>query len=296
MEKSNSPKLAFYYCLSLVTLIIGSISIGTILFELINKFSPLISGNYYNDGSGLKQAISGAIIAFPIYYFITRNIYKGILKNEFDIDSGARKWLTYFIIFISSVVMIGSLIGLLMNFLDGETTMNFVLKALSILAIASSIFGFYFTDIKQKEINHSFNKKYFICSLSVVLIIFISSFFIVESPMEARNRKMDQKIISNLDAINRGVDQYYNDKKVLPENLDMIKAEGYSYIDTSQFIDETTSGYYEYRVIDDKKFELCATFNSSNMNADNNNNYYDMNWRHDKGHQCITRRVESWEK
>lgn len=295
MEKSNLPKLAFYYCLSLVTLIIGSVSLGIIISEIINNFFPLISTSYYTDDSGLKSAISGVIIAFPIYYFVTSLIYKGISKQEFDIEAGPRKWLTYFIILVSSVVMIGSLISLLNNFLDGETTINFVLHVLSILGISSTIFTFYFNDIKNKEVNKKFNMIYFICSLLVIIIAFVTSFFIVESPNEARNRKLDEKVINNLDAVKRGIDQYYIDNKKLPQTLEDVSNEKYDFLTSEQFVEVSTGKYYGYNPLEEKKYELCALFNSSNM-ENNTNDYYYSTWKHDMGYQCITKRVEDYIK
>lgn len=295
MKDENLPKLAFYYCLALVTLAIGSISIGIVFFELIDKFFPLISRDYYGS-SGLKGAISGIVIAFPIYYFTTRNIYKGIHNQEFSIEAGPRKWLTYLIVLISSIVMIGSLIGLLNNFLDGETSTNFLLKVFSVLGISSAIFGFYFTDIKKKEIDSRFNKLYFYSSLVLVLIIFTSAFLVIESPTEARNKKIDQKTINDLDMINRAVDEFYNDKKVLPVTLKDIEIEKYQYMEFNQFIDPDTGTYYEYKVIDDKKFELCTDFLSSNLDSDNRSYDYHSSWKHDKGYQCISRRVSEWSK
>jgi hypothetical protein len=293
MENQSSPKFAFYYCLALVTLVIGSISLGTIIFELINKFVPLIANNYYGENSGLKFAISGVIISFPIFYFIKSRIYSGIKKGEFGINSSVRRWLTYFIIFVSTVVMVGSLIGLLNNFLDGETTLNFVLKTLTVLGISALIFSFYFYDIKSKAINDKFNMIYFVVCVVLILAALVSSFFIIESPAEARARKLDQKILGNFETIKRGLEQYYNDNKALPKNLDELKSQDYSYIDSNEFNEEATSKYYGYNVLDDKRYELCANFNSSNLDNKNDTSYYSANWKHDKGQQCITKRIEN---
>lgn len=290
MQKTNSPKLAFYYCLSLVTLVIGSVSVGIIGFELINKLFPLISESYYSE-SGVKSAISGIIISFPIYYYITWNIYKGIKEEEFSIDAGPRKWLIYFIIFISSVIMIGSLIELINNYLDGEATINSLLKIITVLSISATIFGFYFTDIKSKEINHSFNKKYFLLSTCLVLIIFISAFLIIESPTEARNRKMDQVTINNLEQINASINRFYSENNRLPENIEELVSENYPYIMTQNFIEQSTNKYYIYNILSNTKFELCATFYSTNLNK---NDYYGNSWRHNKGYQCITKKIEEW--
>ncbi|MCK9578042.1 DUF5671 domain-containing protein [bacterium] len=292
MENTKSAKLAFYYSLALVTLIIGAISFGSIIFEFINKFFPLISDNYYSENSGIKSAISGVIIAFPIFYFMKSLIYKGIKKGEFGINSSVRKWMTYFIIFVSSVVMVGALIGLLNNFLDGETTANSILKILTVLVVSSSIFGFYFYDIKSKEINKKFNLAYFIITCFFVLVVLISSFFIIESPAEARARKLDQKIINNFETIKRGLETYYRDNQKLPESLKVLEEQNYSYVDSKEFKEGESEKYYDYKVIEGKRFELCATFNSSSVIGGKETAYNSANWKHDKGYQCIPKTIE----
>lgn len=296
MENTKSAKLAFYYSLALVTLIIGAISFGSIIFELINKFFPLISDNYYSENTGLKSAISGVIIAFPIFYFMKSLIYRGIKKDEFGVNSSVRKWLTYFIIFVSSVVMVGALIGLLNNFLDGETTSNSILKILTVLAISSSIFGFYFYDIKSKAINEKFNLVYFLITCTLVIVVLISSFFVIESPTEARGRKLDQKIISNFETIKRGLETYYRDNQKLPESLKTLEEQNYSYVDSKEFMEGGSEKYYDYRIIEGKRFELCATFNSSSVIGGKETAYNSANWKHDKGYQCIQKVIEEWEK
>jgi hypothetical protein len=50
----------------------------------------------------------------------------------------------------------------------------------------------------------------------------------------------------------------------------------------------------DYKVVDEKKYELCAEFNLSNKDEDDyNGRNYDDNWRHDAGYQCISRKVYS---
>jgi len=292
MENTKSPKLAFYYCLALVTLIIGSISFGGIVFEFVNKFFPLVSKSYYGENSALKFAISGTVISFPIFYFMKFSIYKGIKKGEFDINSSVRKWLTYFIVFVSSVVVVGALIVLLNNFLNGETTVNFLLKTLAVLIVSSSIFTFYLYDIKRKDISGKFNLVYFIISALVILTMLICSFFIIESPTEARAKKLDQKIIGNFENIKRGIEMYYQYNKKLPSSLDDLKNQNYDYVDTNEFLEESTGKYYGYNIIEERKFELCANFNTSNIDEKEESGYSYINWRHEKGYWCVSKTID----
>ena len=283
----NSAKFAFYYMLSLVTLFIMSLSLGNILFEVINKFFPDITRTiYYYNNSGLKGSISGILISTPIFYFIMSKIYKSLKIGELKKDSEVRRWLTYFILFISSVVVIGSLIQILNNFLDGAFTMNFILKTLIVLSIASLIFGFYFNDIKREDFkSDKINKIFFFVSLIIMTSAFIASFFLIESPTEARNRKLDEKIIQDFDAMRYAIDSYYSKNKTLPQNLEDIKIETIN----SRDLNFDNSKEYDYKITGEETYELCANFLSSNL--EKTMSYSDTIWKHDKGYQCIKKEV-----
>ncbi|MDD4661662.1 MAG: DUF5671 domain-containing protein [Candidatus Pacebacteria bacterium] len=276
----NSAKYAFYYMLSLVTLFIMSLSFGSILFEIIEKFFPDITrGIYYYNSSPLKMAISGILIATPIFYFIMHKIYASLKSGELKAEAEIRKWLTYFILFISSVVVIGSLISILNNFLDGALTINFVLKALTVLFIASLVFGFYFYDIRRKEFkDQKLNKIFYITTLAIVLIGLVSAFLIVESPTETRNRKIDQNILQDFNNIKYSIDNYYNKYQKMPQDLIDVQED-------FNIINPQTNEKYTYNVIVGTRYRLCTEFLSSNL--EKKYNYYDGTWKHDKGYQCI---------
>ncbi|MGI6341237.1 MAG: DUF5671 domain-containing protein [Minisyncoccales bacterium] len=284
----NSAKFAFYYMLSLVTLFIISISFGSIVFELINKFFPDIAKTVYYNSSPLKSAISGILIATPIFYLVMSKIYYNLKIGELKKDSEVRRWLTYFILFISSVVVIGSLIGILNNFLDGALTINFIFKALTVLFIASLIFGFYFYDIKRQDFAaNKVNNIFFFVSLAIITCGFISSLFIIESPTEARNRKLDERIMQDFNDIKYAIDDYYNKNERIPNVLEELQKDTeFSSFSTANPINEKE---YIYEVIDSKRYKLCTEFLSSNL--EKKKNYLDNMWKHDKGYNCIEKEV-----
>lgn len=285
----NSAKFAFYYMLSLVTLFIVSLSFGNVIFELINKFFPDIAKTiYYYNNSSLKSAISGLLIATPIFYFIMNRIYLNLRTGELKKDSEVRRWLTYFILFISSVVVIGSLIQILNNFLDGALTINFILKALTVLFIAALIFGFYFYDIKRREFQtNRVNQIFFTLSLLLIIVGLVSSFFIIESPAEARNRKLDEKILQDFENIRYSIDDYYYKNEKMPQDLRELQKnkEGLPLGITNPINDKE----YVYEIIDCERFKLCTEFSSSNL--EKVRSYYDNTWKHDKGYNCIEKEV-----
>ncbi len=305
METTNSnhsAKFAFFYMLSLVALIFTALSAGMIIFQIINKLIPDVPG-FFQGGfsdSSLKYAISQMIIAAPIFFLTMRQIHRYLYSGELDNNSGIRKWLTYFMLFVSSVVLIGWLIGTLNSFMQGELTTKFLLKAITAIGISATVFSYFLYDIKRKEVKGVRDARirmFLIVSLIIVVAALIGSLFVVESPAEARNRKLDQLVIENFVQIDQAVNVYYAENFKLPESLQIIQNE-FSYIRDEDLSDPETKAAYIYKISDDKTYELCATFRTSNLDGSENNDYrfYDKSWLHDSGEQCLKQTVHTERK
>ncbi len=289
--KNEQAKFAFFYMLSLVALIFTAIGFGIIIFQIINQYvvDPL---NQYRDAyndDAMKFGMSALLIAVPIFYYTTRQILKNLFNGKLDNESGIRKWLTYFILFVASVVMIGWLIGTLNSFLDGELTIKFILKALTAISISATIFAYYFYDIKRREVKNkkdSIIKTFFYVSLVIIIVGFVGSLFTVESPTEARNRRVDERIINKFNEIESANHEYYYENEKLAEDLNQL-LENSNYLVADDIKDPITNKYFDYKKISDKEFELCAKFRTSNLNNDHRYGYYDKSKLHDVGYQCI---------
>lgn len=298
MEQNNAAKFAFFYMLSLVALVFMALSTGMIIFQIINKNIIDVLSAYRYSGSfssdQLKFAISALIIATPIFFVISKMIYKSLFRGELGKDSGIRKWLTYFILFISAVVMIGWLIGTINSFLDGELTTKFLLKAITAIGIAAAVFTFYLYDIRRKVVAGTKDKViriYFYVSLAVVLIVFVASLFIVESPTETRNRKLDEAVLSSFERINSAINEYYQSNNRLPADMEELKSE-FTYLVDKDLADPETKKAFDYNIKGDNKFELCADFRTSNLdNADIQYEPYQDVWPHEAGYQCLTKTI-----
>lgn len=278
----NLAKCAFYYMLSLVTLFITTISFGTVLFEIIDKFFPDSLEAFYYSDTVLKSAFSSILIAAPVFYFIMNRIYANLKSGEFDKDAGVRKWMIYFILFVSSIIVISSLIGILNSFLSGALTTSFILKVLSILFIAVLVFGFYFYDIKRQDFEKGkVNRLFFIFSLILIIFSLVSSLLMIESPKEARGRKLDENILRDFNNIKFAIDDYYNSNEVLPVSLKELRP--VKYLEISD---------YDYGIVEDGVYKLCAEFSLSNL--DKSRSYLDEDWKHDKGYYCIQKEVMTY--
>lgn len=290
-QQNNSAKYAFLYLLSLVSLVFMSTSVGIVIFQIINKVvKDPVKADFFNSDA-LKFAISALIIAAPIYFLTTRQINKSLYSGAMDKESGVRKWLTYFILLITSVVMIGWLIGTINSFLSGDITVKFILKALASIVIAGSIFGYYFYDIKREQIIGSKDKtiaSYSYISMVVVLVALVAALFFIESPTQARNRLRDNQLINKFDQIDSAINSYYAENKKLPQSLDVLVREK-RVIDENEIKDPVSGEKIGYKPGNEKIYELCGNFLSSNK--EDPNPYYKSRWQHDIGNQCISQRV-----
>ena len=150
-----SAREAFLYLVLFMTLGVSAISLGTILFQLINLWLPdpiYVYDGYINSvKSTLRNATAGLMVSFPIFLYVSHLTERGIhLHPELRL-SRPRTFITYAALFIASGIMIGTLITLLANLLGGELTMRFVLKTTSVLLISGTIFGHYLHQLKGAE-------------------------------------------------------------------------------------------------------------------------------------------------
>ncbi len=259
--KNNNPKYAFYYFLSLVALIFLAISSVLIIFQIIDKsVFDVLTYNSFSNQNTLRFGISAILISAPIFFLSVNLINNGLRKKEIEKDSSLRNWLTYFILFVSAVIILGSLIGIINSFLSGEITLKFILQMVTVVIISALVFSFYLYDIKRENILKSDKviKIFFISTLSLVITIFISSWFFVESPKVARERKMDDQIVNNMYTLESHVNSYYENKGYLPEDLADLK----SVTSYTEII-----GSVEYNKLGDKEFEMCADFRTDSYES-----------------------------
>lgn len=291
MNKQNA-KYAFYYLLSFVALVFMALSVGMVFFEIINK---LVYDAIDNSGfsSGVLQfAISALIIATPIYYLISNLIAKGLQKQELEKDSGIRRWLTYFIILVSSLIILGVLIAAITNFLNGELTTRFILKSLTVIIIAAATFSFYFYDIKREDLikRDKVVRVFFFSSLVLVLAAFVLAWFFVDSPKLMRDRRLDQIVMNNISGLENAVNSYYEKNKSLPDSLAALKNNSDFYLSENVLKDPETGAAIVYNKKGAIEFEFCATFRTSNKETNGQNGpIYSApaSQVHSAGYQCL---------
>ena len=290
-HKDSSAKHTFYYLLILVTLGFVATGTGSIFFQLIEYFFPDPSDYVSLSQGALRFGISSLIVGAPIYWFVTRRVYSELFHHDLSGDSLVRKWLTYLILLISSITVIGDLMIVLQDFLSGELTLRFLLKYLVVLVIAGLVFGYYLYDIRREIFTETRALKAFrFAFFTLMVLALIGGFYVMDSPFESRKIREDSQRIQALNSLRYQISEYSQVNDQLPQSLDVI-AEQY----TSRLVhDPITNERFEYRVMSQQDYQLCATFSTSNREDDTSEAFYPSfpEWYHDAGQECFTLKVD----
>jgi len=292
--KRNTPRDVFLHLLSVVTLYWSSVVFITLLWQFINYFfQSNLDFIYYDRFSSLiRFSVSSLFIVFPVFILVSWYLNKIYSKEAEVRESKIRKWLIYLTLFITALVVVVDLVVVINNLLGGETTVKFILKAISVLLVAGFIFAYYLDDVRR-ETPTKLAKHFAWVSGVIILIAIIGSFFIIGSPATARLLQFDDQKINNLTNIQYQIVNYWQAKEKLPSSLSALED---SISGFTVPTDPQTGASYEYIIVDADKlsFELCADFNKESRSIQAGYDFSGMseNWNHINGRVCFERTID----
>lgn len=149
-----SPREAFLYLVLFATLYLSAWQLGSLLFDLINRWLPDAADPEYavrSAAHSMRWSVASLVIAFPVFLFVARHLGQDMARSPAKRLSAVRRWLTYLTLFLAATVLIGDLITLVYNLLGGELSLRFLLKVLVVGVIAGAIFGYYLRDLRREE-------------------------------------------------------------------------------------------------------------------------------------------------
>lgn len=121
----------------------------------------------------------------------------------------------------------------------------------------------------------------------VVVVTVVWGAVLVGSPRTARLQRLDARRLGELQTIFREVQSLCHDpdikdelKRELPRTLDELATQARS--SKINVTDPETGERYEYRVIDETTYEVCATFS---LERDSDTQVF---WNHSAGRHCFT--------
>lgn len=296
--KLFSPKDFFLHIGVIATLYWATASLITLIFQIINIAIPDVAQSFYYDpfSGPIRFAIASLIIVFPAFLVLSKLMRKSYEADPEKRSSGFRKFLIYLTLFIAGAIVLGDLVAVLNSFLGGELTLRFLLKALTLGAVLSLVFGYYSYELKKKEAGKTkVTKIYEWIAIIAVVGSIICGFYYLGSPFTQRDLSLDRERINDLQTIQWQVVNYWQGKEALPNDLGDIQ-DSLSGFQIPK--DPETGASYEYSVTDAFTFELCAEFsNASDSKVEQSQAYpdrygLDSNWRHDAGRDCFERTID----
>jgi len=302
--KKSGVRDFFLYLFATGMLYFSVVSIITLLWQYVNHFFPdaaLYSYGYYGEGfsAGMRWAVSSLVIVFPIYAFVMRFLSRDLDRHPEKQDLLIRKIMIYLTLFLAAVTMVVDLVMLLNNFLAGDLTMRFALKAIAVLLVAGIVFWYYIFNLRRAPGTAKGARKAFLWgTIAFVAAVIVGAFILVGSPSTNRDLRLDVQRVNDLQNIQWQVINYWQQKQVLPATAAELSDDISGNVVP---VDPVTGAAYVYSVTGPRTFELCATF--ARQSAENYSeagkpmpvDYMTAtpdNWQHGAGETCFERTID----
>lgn len=263
MEPNIKPKVTpkdfFLWLGAMATLYAAVISILTLYFQYIDRLFPDPLSTWVDPYSGaIRFAIATLVVVTPLYIYLTRKLNADIRANPEKRDLWVRRWIIYLTLFVGGLTIAIDAVILINEFLGGDLTTRFLLKALAVFVVVAGFFWYYLSDLKGKwevKVQLAHYLGYGVGVL--VLASVVAGFFIIGSPMDQRLYRFDEQKVSDLQSIQWQVVNFYQQKGRLPSSLAEMVDPISGWVIPS---DPQTGESYSYKTVD-MAFQLCATFN-----------------------------------
>ncbi len=290
----TSAREAFLYLVMFATLYVVAFHVGALLFTGIERWfpDPAFYARWSAGLQGVRASTAALLIAFPVFALVARHIGGLIAREPEKRASGIRRWLTWLTLFLAALVLIGDLVVVVTQLLSGELAARFVLKCAVVFAIAGMVFGHYFARMRSDEAEGPPPAPWtgWIARAAAVAVplVAVLGLWMAGSPVVARSYAIDDRRAQELQEIQNAVNRHYSDFGVLPDSLGTLRGPNPG-TRVPDLRDPVTGAPYEYRVLEPRHYELCATFErkSSEDEARARGVYGDF-WRHPAGRACYT--------
>jgi len=216
----------------------------------------------------MRSALAALVIVFPVFFWVSWFLKKDIAKFPEKKELKIRKWLLYLTLFVAALVIIGDLVTLVRNFLEGELSQRFVLKVIAILFIAGSVFLHYLSELKEDVQKLKWVPKFDWVVITVVLAGIVGGFFMAGTPQSQRLIRLDERRVSDLQSIQWQIINYWQRKEILPSRLSDLNDPLGGFVVPKE---QATGESYDYYVLGELTFQLCAVFDT--VSEENSANY-----------------------
>lgn len=270
----------FLYLGIAISLIVSITNFLQVIFAAVDrKFVDILQATAYVDStaSDVRFAIASLVVMFPIYVALSWYVSRDIAKFLYKQDIFIRKVMIYCTLFITVLTLIGTLVSVIYNYLGGDLSVSFGLKAVSVFVVALALFTYYYYSLRR-----DYSKT---TSVPTVIAVFVSllitalvtwSVSIIGGPSTMRAMKIDNVRLSDISGIQSQIVNRVQMTDKLPVALseltnmiqeyqapvDPITKESYVYRVIQQPVIKTSYGTNKKEMTTEAIFELCATFDT----------------------------------
>lgn len=107
----------------------------------------------------------------------------------------------------------------------------------------------------------------------------------LDPPAEYRAHAMDGKRLGRLRTVESSISAYFNLNQKLPANLEVLDEQRHR-LTSDDWHDPATGQPFEYEIIGDRSYKLCATFERASEER-----FYSYGYKHNAGHDCFENKI-----
>lgn len=290
----SSGREIFFYLLQFLTLGISALSLGGVIFSIINAAWPdVVVQSYTGSIVRATSALAALIVALPLFVLVSWHLHREVARGAASVRSGIRRVLTYLALFLAAATIIGDVIALVYQFLAGEVNIRFLAKVATILAIGAWVIWYYWYTVRREErgaaVPAGWHRTHAVVLAAVGAVVVTSAFLLTGSPLQQQKFVRDNQRMSDLQQLASFVQTYYDQEAKLPASLAEVSARfGFAPSDPS------TAAPYEYVAgTREGEYQLCATFetDASQVAYPAARPYPESTfgqWNHPAGRYCLT--------
>lgn len=144
---------SFLYLLLFASLYLTAWHLGALIFDLIEIAvpDPLDRDWTWWRGDSIRWSVASLLVGGPLYAWLTVKLEREMREDPVRRQSPVRHWLCNLTLLVAALIVIGALVTTIYNLLDGELTLRFALKVLTVAGIAGVIFGYYRAELRTAE-------------------------------------------------------------------------------------------------------------------------------------------------
>lgn len=312
--------LAGTHFLALMAVTLSVVQIG------FAGITQLIPDTLVDSGWQLREAVDSARVALAALLITTPIYLVMVWKGGQAAAKGttwSKRFLSATVLLVAALVVVGTLVTLVYNFLSGELGLRLFAQISFLLFVAGGVGAYYQIFVREKAKNAMMATKSFtVIAFLMIVMMIVWGFVVTGGPAGARAERFDDKRLSDLSSIQSQVNSYFQEYGELPDNLtelhdasrnyalpvDPRTEEPYGY-DAGQITTETLEDGMTRKVA---TFSICANFETERDREDNKGVYQDRDsismesgflpgyyvgddspfWNHPEGEHCFERTIK----